>query len=88
MLPHLNDSLLLACGVLLMTMLGLWPQHHPWLAAKLAALLLYIALGTLAIKRGRTMQHRGLAALAAVATFLYMLGAAVNHSPYSWLAAP
>jgi uncharacterized membrane protein SirB2 len=86
-LPHLNDTLLLTLGVLLMVMLRMWPQHHPWLAAKLIALLVYIGLGTLAIKRGRSPAVRGAAALAAVATFAYMLGAALHHSPLSWLAA-
>ncbi|MBB3329658.1 putative membrane protein SirB2 [Halomonas campaniensis] len=86
-LPHLIDTLLLTLGVLLMVMLGMWPHQHPWLAAKLIALLLYIGLGTVAIKRGPTPAVRGAAALAAVATFLYMLGAAIRHDPLSWLAA-
>lgn len=84
--PHLNDTLLLVFGVLLMVMLRLWPQHNPWLAAKLIALVLYIGLGTLAIKRGRTPALRSLAAVAAVVTFLYMLGAAIRHDPLSCLA--
>lgn len=84
-LPHVNDTLLLTLGVLLMVMLRMWPQQNPWLAAKLIALLLYIGLGTVAIKRGRSPAVRGAAALAAVVTFAYMLGAALNHSPLSWL---
>lgn len=84
--PHLVDTALLALGVTLMVMLSLWPHQHPWLAAKLLALLAYIGLGTVAIKRGRTPAMRGAAALAAVAAFLYMLGAAIRHSPLSWLA--
>ncbi|WP_416138491.1 SirB2 family protein [Halomonas sp. HK25] len=86
-LPHINDTLLLSLGVLLMVMLKMWPQQHPWLAAKLIALLVYIGLGTLAIKRGRSPAVRGVAALAAVATFAYMLGVALHNSPLSWLAA-
>ncbi|MFO8045385.1 MAG: SirB2 family protein [Halomonas sp.] len=85
-LPHINDTLLLTLGVLLMVMLSMWPQQHPWLAAKLIALLVYIGLGTLAIKRGRSSAVRGMGALAAVLTFLYMLGAAIRHDPLSWLA--
>jgi uncharacterized membrane protein SirB2 len=85
--PHINDTLLLLFGVLLMVMLSMWPQHHAWLAAKILALLVYIGLGTVAIKRGRTRRVRGAAALAAVAMFLYMLGAAVHSDPLSWLAA-
>ncbi|WP_133481940.1 MULTISPECIES: SirB2 family protein [Halomonas] len=85
-LPHLIDSTLLALGVTLMVMLSLWPHQHPWLAAKLIALLAYIGLGTVAIKRGRTPRARAIAALAAVLTFAYMLGAAIRHSALSWLA--
>jgi uncharacterized membrane protein SirB2 len=77
-LPHVNDTLLLVLGVMLMTMLSMWPQHHPWLAAKLLALLGYILLGTVAIKRGRTPLTRGLAALGAIMLFAYIMGAAVT----------
>jgi uncharacterized membrane protein SirB2 len=84
--PHLIDTLLLLLGVTLMVLLSMWPHQHPWLAAKLIALLAYIGLGTVAIKRGRTPFTRGMAALAAVAVFAYMLGAAIRHSPLSWLA--
>lgn len=85
-LPHLIDTLLLGLGVWLMASLALWPHQQPWLAAKLLGLLAYIGLGTLAIKRGPTPLARGLAALAALAVFAYMVGAAVRHSPLSWLA--
>ena len=79
--PHVNDTLLLTLGVLLMVILSMWPQHHPWLAAKLLALLGYIVLGTVAIKRGRKPLARAVAAVAAVMTFLYMLGTAVFKEP-------
>lgn len=85
-LPHVNDTLLLTLGVVLMAMLGFWPHQHPWLAAKLVALLAYIGLGTVAIKRGRSPAVRAVAAAAAVATFTYMVGAALHHHPLSWLA--
>ncbi|WP_299234532.1 SirB2 family protein [uncultured Halomonas sp.] len=84
--PHIIDTLLLTLGVVLMVMLSLWPHEHPWLAAKLIALLAYIGLGTVAIKRGRSPAARGMAAVAAVLVFLYMLGAAIRHSALSWLA--
>ncbi|MBB3190363.1 putative membrane protein SirB2 [Halomonas cerina] len=84
--PHLVDTVLLGLGVWLMVGLSLWPQQQPWLAAKLLALVAYVVLGTLAIKRGRTPVVRGAAGLAAVAVFAYMIGAAVRHSPLSWLA--
>ncbi|UYG07664.1 SirB2 family protein [Halomonas sp. M4R1S46] len=85
-LPHLVDTLLLGLGGWLMVALSLWPHQQPWLAAKLLALIAYIGLGTLAIKRGRTPAVRGVAALAALVVFAFMVGAAVRHSPLSWLA--
>ncbi len=85
-LPHLIDTVLLGLGVTLMVTLRFWPWQQPWLAAKLLALLVYIGVGTLAIKRGATPRRRGVAALLAVAVFAYMVGAAIRHSPLSWLA--
>ncbi|MCE8021827.1 SirB2 family protein [Halomonas sp. MCCC 1A11036] len=80
-LPHVNDTLLLVLGLTLMTMLSMWPQQHPWLAAKLLGLLAYILLGTVAIKRGRTPMTRGLAALAAIVVFVYIMGTAMTKDP-------
>ncbi len=85
-LPHLIDTALLGLGVTLMLLLSVWPWQLPWLGAKLLALLAYIGIGTVAIKRGSTPRVRALAAVAAVATFVYMVGAATRHSPLSWLA--
>lgn len=85
-LPHLIDTVLLGLGVTLMLLLAVWPWQHPWLAAKLLALLVYIGIGTIAIKQGARPQTRAAAAVAAVAVFGYMVGAAIRHSPLSWLA--
>jgi uncharacterized membrane protein SirB2 len=57
--PHLNDTLLLASGIALAVLLQQYPLVHGWLTAKLVALILYIVLGTIALKRGST---RGLPA--------------------------
>lgn len=84
--PHLVDTLLLAAGVTLMVMLQAWPTRQPWLAAKLIGLVVYIVLGAVAIRRGRTVAVRAAAALAALAVFAYIVGAAVAHDPLSWLA--
>ncbi|GAA5134255.1 SirB2 family protein [Alloalcanivorax gelatiniphagus] len=89
-LPHVIDTGLLACGVTLMVMLRAWPQHTPWLAAKLVALLVYIGLGAVVIKGGRSATlnptTRATFAVLAVAVFAYMVGVAVRHHPASWLA--
>ncbi|WP_431521294.1 SirB2 family protein [Alloalcanivorax xenomutans] len=83
--PHIVDTLLLTFGVTLMILLRAWPHQTPWLAAKLLALLVYIGLGTMAIKRGTTPARRAGYALAAIMVFLYMVGVAVRHHPGSWL---
>ncbi|MDW5377801.1 SirB2 family protein [Halomonas sp. HP20-15] len=87
-LPHLIDTVLLVAGVTLMIMLRAWPTQQPWLAAKLVGLVAYIVIGTLAIKRGRTPTIRAVAALVAIAIFVYIVGAALSHHPGSWLARP
>lgn len=86
-LPHVIDTLLLASGVAMLFMLSLNPFMVDWLVAKFVALLAYIVLGTIALKRGRTRGVRLLAAAAAITVFAYIVGAAVTHSPASWLSS-
>ena len=84
-LPHVNDTLLLVLGVILTITLSMSPHQHPWLAAKLLGLVVYILLGTVAIKRGRTPRSRGLTAVAAIAVFLYVFGTAITKNPLFFL---
>lgn len=83
--PHVNDTLLLASGIGLALMLQQYPLVDGWLTAKLLALLLYIVLGTVALKRGRTRGQRIAAWLAALAVFGYMLAVARTHAPFPFL---
>src|SRR5690554_5087847 len=84
-LPHVNDTLLLVLGVMLAVTLSMSPHQHPWLAAKLLGLIIYILLGTVAIKRGRTPLTRGLTAVAAIAVFFYVYGTAITKNPLFFL---
>jgi len=83
--PHLIDTALLLSGVWLAWQLGL-PGVRGWLPFKLCGLLLYIVLGSVALKRGRTPGARAGAAAAAVATFAYIASVAVTKSPLGLLA--
>ncbi len=83
--PHVNDTLLLASGIGLAMLLQQYPLVHGWLTAKLFALLAYIVLGTIALKRGRTRAQRIVAWLAALAAFSYMLAVARAHDPFPFL---
>lgn len=81
--PHIIDTALLVFGVMLAVMIG---PEQPWILAKIVALILYIGVGTIAIKRGKTARTRGIAALIAIAIFAYIVGVAIRHDPMSWLA--
>lgn len=75
------DTLLLSAGVLLWALLQLNPLHDAWLGSKLLLLLLYIVLGSVALKRGRTPRARAGAFAAAVAVYLFMASVARGHHP-------
>lgn len=80
------DSALLAAGVVLWSLLGLQPVRDPWLGAKLVLLVLYIVLGSLALKRAHTARARALALAAALACYLFMVSVAVAHHPLGALS--
>lgn len=84
--PHIVDSVLLLSAVTLAARLSISPFSSPWLMAKIIALLLYILLGTLAIKRGRTLKIRLAAWLSAQMVFIYIVSVALTHNPMPWLA--
>jgi uncharacterized membrane protein SirB2 len=75
------DTLLLLSGVTLWTMLHLDPLRDAWLGVKLLLLLLYIVLGSLALKRARTPVLRAVFLLAAIVVFATMVGVALTHDP-------
>ncbi len=81
--PHVVDTVLLVCGLWMAATIGF---HQPWIAAKIVGLVLYIIVGTIAIKRGRTPASRGIAAIVAVIIFMYIVGVAITKQPLSWLA--
>ena len=65
-IPHVIDTLLLSTAVALMMMAGFYPWILDWVAAKILLLLLYIVLGTIALKRGKTKAQRIAAFIAAL----------------------
>jgi len=83
--PHINDTLLLASGIGLAVLIQQYPLVHGWLTAKLFALVAYIVLGTVALKRGKTRGLRIAAWIAALGVFGYMLAVAFAHDPLPFL---
>jgi len=79
--PHLIDTILLISAILLASQWGWSALQMPWLLAKIGALLVYIALGTLALRPGRPQSIRISAWLAAILTFTYIVSVAVTKNP-------
>lgn len=80
------DTVLLGAGLSLWLMLGLNPLQQSWLAIKLSLLLVYIVLGSLALKRAPTRALQIWSFAAALACYAYMLGIARAHHPWGWWA--
>lgn len=81
-LPHINDSILLACAIYLAMQLGQYPGTSNWLSAKVIALIAYILLGMATLKWSKTRQQRILAMLAAVACFTYIVAVAITRNAW------
>jgi uncharacterized membrane protein SirB2 len=84
--PHVIDTLLLASAIAMAVMIRQYPFVAGWLTAKVTALIVYIGLGTIALKRGRSKRTRVIAWLAAQAVFAYIVAVAVTHDPAPWTA--
>ena len=85
-LPHVIDTILLASALGLVWLSAQYPFEQAWLTAKVMALIAYIVLGSIALKRGRSMPVRLGAWFAALAVFAYIVGVALARSPASWFA--
>jgi uncharacterized membrane protein SirB2 len=83
--PHVVDTLLLTSAILLALAIRQYPFVASWLTAKVIGLALYIALGTIALKRGRTRAIRVSAWIAAQVVFFYIVAVAVTHTPVPFL---
>lgn len=79
--PHVVDTVLLAAAVAMAVMARISPLAHPWLAAKIIGLLVYIVLGAIALRYGRTLRARVAALAGAVLVFAYIVGTALQRDP-------
>jgi len=82
--PHVNDTVLLASALGLMVIVHQYPFVHDWLTAKVVALVVYIVLGSIALKRGRTKRTRTIAFIGALAAFAYIVASALTRSPWGF----
>jgi len=75
------DTGLLGAGALLWATLQINPLVHTWLGAKLLLLLVYIGLGTMALRRARGPVARVAWTAAALGCFGWMVATALAHDP-------
>jgi len=83
--PHFVDTLLLASAIALAFSIEQYPFVHAWLTAKVVALFLYIALGSVAMKYARSNNARITAWLSAQAVFAYIVLVAISHQPMPFI---
>lgn len=80
-LPHVNDTVLLASAILLAMTIQQNPLANAWLTAKVTGLLLYIGLGMVAMRFGKTRKIKITAWIAAQCVFAYIVLVALSKSP-------
>jgi len=79
------DTVLLTAALMLLTMLPGAMFANGWLTTKLILVVVYVVLGTFALRRGRTPHTRAICYLAALLTFATIIGIALAHHPLGWL---
>jgi len=88
--PHVVDTVLLVSALWLAWQLRQFPFVHGWVTAKVLALLAYIVLGSIALRRGTTRCVRAFALVLALACAGYIVAVALSRDalgPLAWLAA-
>lgn len=80
-LPHVIDTVLLTTALMLLGIVHQYPFVNGWLTVKVVLLVVYIVLGSIAIKRGRTRPIRIAAFVAALATVGFIYTVARAHDP-------
>lgn len=73
------DTLLISAGGLLWWLLSLHPLVDRWLFAKLVLVVVYIVLGSLAMRRARTRAGKAVAFIASLAVVALVATIAIRH---------
>ena len=84
--PHAVDTLLLASALGMAYLIEQYPLVDAWLTAKFFGLLLFITLGSVALKHGKTKAIRIAAWLGAQVVFAYIVLVATNHNPLPFIS--
>ncbi|WP_194091019.1 SirB2 family protein [Vibrio hibernica] len=81
--PHIVDTVLLASGIALIFITGFIPftPAAPWLTEKITCVLVYIALGFIALKLGKTKLIRSIAFFGALGWLYWAAHLAITKVP-------
>ncbi len=79
------DTVLLTAAVLLTLIVHQYPFLNGWLTAKVLLLVLYVVLGSIALRRAKSRMGQIAAFGAALLTFAAIVGVAITHQPLGWL---
>jgi uncharacterized membrane protein SirB2 len=85
-LPHINDTVLLAAALSLAFMSEQYPFVAGWVTAKVLGVFAYIILGALALRDASTLKMRIVCWLAAMAVFSWIVSVALTRQPAGFLA--
>jgi uncharacterized membrane protein SirB2 len=83
---YVNDTVLLGAAILLTLIIHQYPFVDAWLTVKVLLLVVYIVLGAIALRHGRTPRLRALAYVVALATFGFIVSVAITQNPWGVLA--
>jgi len=86
-LSYTIDTVLFGAALLLLLALGLNPFRVPWLGAKLLLLVVYVVLGSYALRRARSRRQRAGYFVAALVCFGLIYAIARAHHPLGILRA-
>jgi uncharacterized membrane protein SirB2 len=86
-LSYTIDTVLLTAALMLVTILHQYPLVQAWLTVKVLLLAVYIALGTFALKRGRTLGVRVACWIAALLVYGFIISIARAHHPLGVFSA-
>jgi len=79
-MPPAIDTILLVSGITMMIQIQQYPGQDNWLSAKIAAVILYIVLGTIGLNRGKTRRVRIAAWSASLIVFAYIVATALTRT--------
>ena len=80
-LSYTIDTVLLTAALMLTSVVRQYPFIHAWLTVKVILLIVYVVLGSFALKRGRSARVRFASWVAASVVYLMIVSVALTHHP-------